>query len=78
MKCISENAIMYSQTSCSHCITQKEILGDSKNLFNITECDKDLEKCNIAGITATPTWFIKDKKVEGVQSINQLKELTGC
>jgi glutaredoxin len=78
MKCIAGKAIMYSQTACSHCITQKEILGNYTSLFNIIECDKDFKKCSDAEITGTPTWIINGKKVSGSQTIKQLKELTGC
>lgn len=81
MKCIAEKSVMYSQTSCSHCIQQKEILGNYTKLFNIIECDKSREetkKCLDEGITGTPTWIINKEKAEGIQSIKQLRELTGC
>ncbi len=78
MKCIAEKAVMYSQTSCSHCITQKEILGNYTALFNIIECDKEQQRCIDAGITGTPTWIIDGKEEEGVRTIKQLRELTGC
>ena len=78
MKCIAKKAVMYSQSACSHCITQKQILGNYTNLFNIIECDKDLKKCQDAQILGTPTWIIDNKKIESIQTIKQLKELTGC
>ena len=78
MKCIAEKATMYSQTSCSHCIVQKEILGNYTSLFNIIECDEEKQKCIDAEITGTPTWVIDGKKEEGVRTIKQLRELTGC
>lgn len=79
--CISGKAVMYSQTSCSHCIVQKKMLGNYLNIFNITECDENEEenkKCSDAGIIGTPTWIIDGKKIEGIQTIAQLKELTRC
>lgn len=81
MKCIAEKSIMYSQTACSHCIQQKEILGDYLELFNVIECDESKEetkKCLDEGITGTPTWVINGKKAEGIQSIKQLRELAEC
>ncbi|VVB77539.1 Uncharacterised protein [uncultured archaeon] len=78
MKCISEKAIMYSQKSCPHCITQKEMLGNFTSLFTIVDCKEEPQKCSDNEIKLTPTWIIDGKKVEGVQQINQLKELTGC
>ena len=64
MKCLASNSIMYSQNGCSHCITQKNILGNYTGLFNIIECNEDdnLKKCSDAGITATPTWIINSQK----------------
>ena len=81
MKCIAGKAVMYSQTACSHCITQKQILGNYTSLFNIVECDKELKQCQDAQILGTPTWIINNtniQKIEGVQTIKQLKELTNC
>lgn len=78
LKCISESAVMYSQKSCPHCIKQKEILGNYTNLFIIIDCLEEPQKCANKKITGTPTWIVNNKKIEGVQSINQLKELTGC
>jgi hypothetical protein len=80
-KCIAAKSIIYSQTQCSHCMAQKQILGNYTSLFNITECDlskENRQKCLDSGIEGTPTWVIDGKKYEGAQSIKQLKELTGC
>ena len=33
--------------------------------------------CINAGIEGTPTWVINEQKYEGVQTIGELKELTG-
>lgn len=78
MKCIASKAVLYSQKGCSHCITQKEILGEYADLFNTIDCIENPEKCAEAGIKVTPTWVINGKKIEGVQTIKQLKELAGC
>ena len=77
-KCIAEKSVVYTQTGCSHCETQKEILGDYYNLFTEINCLNEPEKCSEAGITGTPTWIINGKKFEGVQTIKKLKESTGC
>jgi hypothetical protein len=78
MKCIASKSIMYSQTACSHCIAQKQILGDYVSLFNIIECDKDIKKCQDEQITGTPTWIINNQKTEGTHTLNELKVLAGC
>jgi len=78
-ECIASKAVMYSQTSCTHCIAQKHILGNYTRLFTIIECDKDPNVCSKVGITETPTWIIDNKTmVKGTQSIKQLENITGC
>ena len=76
MKCISSKAVLYSQTDCSHCKQQKQILGEYASLFKIIECDKEPQKCT--EITGTPTWKINGKNYEGIRSIKELADITGC
>lgn len=76
MKCISEQAVLYSQTTCVHCKQQKEILGQYLPLFKIIECDQTPALC--PQITGTPTWEIKEKFYGGVKSIKELADLTDC
>ncbi|MDP2925896.1 MAG: hypothetical protein Q8N99_05995 [Nanoarchaeota archaeon] len=80
-KCIAEKSIIYSQTSCSHCIQQKKLLGDYIKYFKIIECDAsedDSKICIDEEVKSTPTWKINDKLYEGLQSIRDLKKITGC
>jgi glutaredoxin len=77
-KCIASKSIMYSQTGCSHCKTQKSLLEPFISEFNIIECDKNPKACSDAGILGTPTWVINNQKYENVQPIKKLRELTGC
>jgi len=77
-RCIAAKSIMYSQLGCSHCVDQKKILGNYTSLFNIIECNNNPRNCSDAGITGTPTWVINGQKIEGTQTIEKLKELTGC
>ncbi|MFH1238263.1 MAG: hypothetical protein ABIH79_01905 [archaeon] len=76
VKCIGQNSELYVQTGCHACKIQEDIFGENKNYLNAIDCFKESEKCS--GITHTPTWIIKGEKYEGVQSIEKLKELTGC
>lgn len=78
MKCIAGKVVLYTQTGCGHCETQKEILGDYYNLFTDINCLTERDKCSEAGITGTPTWIINGTKYSGTKSIEQLKQLTGC
>lgn len=75
-KCIGEHSILYVQYGCSHCKTQEDLFGEDLKYLNLVDCYYERNKC--AEIMATPTWVINGKQVVGVQSIDKLKELTGC
>ena len=79
-KCIGKNSILYVQTGCSHCKDQEDLFGNNTQYLNEIDCIKsdNMQKCISAGIQGTPTWIIKNKSYEGVQTIEKLKELTGC
>jgi len=75
-KCIGARAILYVQLGCSHCDNQENMFGDYKEHLTVIDCFYEREKCE--GIEGTPTWEISGEKIRGVQSIDKLKELTGC
>jgi hypothetical protein len=75
-KCIGNNSVLYVQLGCSHCINQKNMFGENVKFLNITDCFYETEKCS--DIAAVPTWKINNQYYKGVQSIETLKELTGC
>ena len=77
-KCIGEKSILYVQIGCSHCKDQEDTFGDNLKYLNIIDCFYEKDKCIEKEITGTPTWIINGEKMEGVQSIEKLKELTGC
>ncbi len=74
--CIGENSELYVQLGCNACETQKEMFGDNYKYLNVIDCWSEKEKCS--EIQYTPTWIINGEKYTGVQSIEKLKELTGC
>ncbi|RLG13910.1 hypothetical protein DRN69_04850 [Candidatus Pacearchaeota archaeon] len=76
--CISEHSQIYVQLGCHACETQEKMFGDNYKYLNLTDCFFEKEKCIQAEIAATPTWIINGKTYIGVQSIEKLKELTGC
>jgi len=78
MKCIASKTTLYLLKTCSHCSSQKEILGDYVNLFNIVDCTENQTECIAQGIKSVPTWIINRQKYSNVFSIKQLKELTNC
>jgi hypothetical protein len=76
-KCIGENSKLYVQLGCHACETQEDLFGKNYKLLNIVDCFYEREKC-IGEIEVTPTWLINNQKYRGVQSVEKLKELTGC
>jgi hypothetical protein len=75
-KCIGKNSIVYVQLGCHACETQEQMFGDDYQYLNVVDCFYERDKCT--EIQATPTWEIKGQYYKGVQSIETLKELTGC
>jgi hypothetical protein len=77
-KCIGSKSTLYTQLGCSHCKDQEEMFGENYQYLNTIDCWYDHQPCIDNNITGTPTWIIKNEKYTGVQSIDKLKELTGC
>lgn len=75
-KCIGEKATLYVQYGCPHCRTQEELFGKDIKYLKVVDCYYERDKCPM--IQATPTWIINEKQYLGVQSLSNLKELTGC
>jgi len=76
--CIGNNSVLVASKGCGACHKQIEILGDSKDKFNIIYCGENEQFCIDNQIIAVPTWIINEEKFVGVQSIDKLKELTNC
>lgn len=79
-KCIGQNSLLYTQTGCSHCKDQEDLFGNNTQYLNTIDCIQadNMQKCISAGIQGTPTWIIKNQSYVGVQTIEELKKLTGC
>jgi len=75
-RCISQNSVVYVQLGCHACKTQEDMFGENVKFLEKVDCFYEPEKCTV--IEATPTWKIKGELYKGVQSIDKLKELTGC
>ena len=76
-KCIGQKALLYTKTGCFACEKQKEKIGETYQYLSIRNFDT-WDALGELGITSTPTWVINNNKYEGVQSIEKLKQLTGC
>lgn len=77
-QCIGKNSELYVQLGCEACKMQEQMFGENYQYLNIIDCTYKRQECLNAEITATPTWIINQEKIKGVQSIEKLKELTGC
>lgn len=75
-KCIASKSTLYVATGCVACKYQEDLFGDNFQHLNVVDCAITPEKC--LDIQATPTWIINNEKLIGAQSIEKLKEATGC
>jgi len=77
-RCIAEKSKLYVSKTCSACAHQKEILGNSLELFDVVDCSVEKEACKVQEILRIPTWVINNEKYLGVHDFSKLKEITGC
>ncbi len=79
-KCITAKGISMAGTeTCPHCKEQKKTLGTSFEYIDYHNCDVEPNWCNSKKVMYYPSWILANGKVvSGTQSIEQLKELTGC
>ncbi len=82
-KCLSENNVkFYGSFQCPHCADQKALFGKSMKYVNYIECGPlggpvD-QGCIDAGVKAYPTWIFENETREGVLSLGELAQQTGC
>jgi hypothetical protein len=74
-------ALFYGAWWCPACFRQKHLFGkEAGNRLPYVECDKTdagRERCKAADIRAYPTWVLGDRRLEGVQSLEELKRWSG-
>ena len=75
-------AKMYGAYWCPHCTRQKAMFGSASDDIPYVECDPRGEnpqpqQCRAAGIKGYPTWEINGKQFVGVQSLEELAEVSG-
>ena len=72
-----QGIIFYGAWWCPACFRQKSLFGkEAGNRLPYVECDKTSEgrsRCRAEGIKAYPTWVWGEKRLEGLQSIDDLK-----
>jgi hypothetical protein len=74
--CIGEKSSLYTQLGCHACEIQEKMFEENYKYINVTDCFYEREKCS--SIKYTPTWIINNEEYVGFQSIEKLKQLTGC
>ena len=74
-------AIFYGAWWCPACLAQKSLFGKEAGAqLPYLECDKTDEgrqRCRAAQIRAFPTWELDGKRLEGVQSVEELRVWSG-
>lgn len=74
-------ALFYGAWWCPACFKQKNLFGqEAGNRLPYVECDKTeagRERCRAADIKAYPTWELNGRRVEGVQTLEELKAWSG-
>ena len=84
-QCLTDSDVkFFGAFWCPHCANQKSLIGNSMSKINYIECslpDKSAQTqiCIDEDIQTYPTWEFRDgSRVTGVQSLQQLSELSGC
>ena len=78
----SIGVVMYSAYWCPHCHDQKEMFGkEAASELVIIECAEDgqnnqRELCERKGITGYPSWEINGEFKSGIQSLQELADLS--
>ena len=75
-KCIEKKATLYTQLGCHACEKQEEAFGEKYQYLDVVDCFYERDKCE--EIELTPTWKIKGEYYKGVQTVQYIKDLTGC
>ena len=78
IQCIADNSLLVIKEGCPACAAQEKILEGYLDKFETIDCAAESQKCMDLGVTHVPTWIINNQNYEGVHSIEQLKNLTGC
>ncbi len=73
--------IFYGAWWCPACFQQKNLFGkQAGNQLPYVECDKEeagRERCSAAGVRVFPTWVQGGQRLEGVQTVEELKAWSG-
>jgi hypothetical protein len=78
-KCLTrEGATIYGTDTCTFCKDQKSDFGSSFQYVDYVNCDYEKSQCDLAGVSAYPTWTYDGNRLRGKQKLSYLSDLTGC
>jgi thiol-disulfide isomerase/thioredoxin len=73
--------IFYGAWWCPACFQQKNLFGkEAGNRLPYVECDKEeagRQRCVAADVRVFPTWVLEGRRLEGVQTLEELKAWSG-
>ncbi len=76
-----QGVLFYGAWWCPACFRQKSLFGqEAGKRLPYVECDKTeagRERCQAEGIKAYPTWVMGGQRLEGVQTLEELKTWSG-
>lgn len=78
MKCIAEKSKIIVSPTCSWCAKQREDLGEYVDYFEFIDISQNPEILKQYNIKGTPSWIIDEEVYPGYQTIQELKQITGC
>ena len=77
-QCLTKaNVKMFGTSTCSHCLAQKKLFGESFKYVNYTDCIVAPTMC--ANVASIPTWLFSDgTTLVGEQSLAKLAAKSKC
>jgi hypothetical protein len=77
--CLTDSGVVvYGNDHCSYTLSQLSMFGKSKTYLNYVKCTENGELCDEKEVSLTPTWEIGENKLEGVQGLQKLSDLSEC
>lgn len=75
---IGKGSIMYGTSWCHYCQQQKSMLSPYFEGITFVDCDLQKDECIKNNVQSYPTWKINGTLHIGLQSLQQLSDITGC
>jgi len=78
IRCIAEKSKIIVSPTCSWCEKQKQDLGEYVDYFEFVDISQNPEILKQYNIRGTPSWIIEEEVYPGYQTVEELKQITGC